>query len=722
MAKINIPDRQVGINERALVAPDDGTQRLGLQMQAAGAQIKQAQDEYDAKARKIEVNNQVSTRVLAYKKEVDDWINNRRADQNGWKTIHEDYKKKIAELRKKYGSVENDNEINRLLKQNMDNEDLNAHSKINTIKRQQEVSAQTTTVKNNLDKMRLMATDMPAKDLAAYMAKAKQYLAGQAEAGLFTKDAAQQTWRKFQSAVQDNRILRMIQNDPGRALDFLQQNKKIPGIEPGRHIQLENMAKSRHSQGKAVLDAKNKSLLESNLISIEKTGKPVDNIDIIAKDYFLNRPGGLQQYQEKVRLHTQRYSDKKTLESADPKAINKMMAEVEVKPGDKDAKNKVLRGQYIAQYKKQLETERKNNPYGAAKKYLQALETPDEKEKRQALEKQNQNLPWYEQGLTDKQAEIDKREKLKTIQKTVFGRRENQISVMDKQKALNYVQQYNNMKMVDRPQFFQAMRDKYGKDYPKAFRDMVRLGKLPPEANLFNVYTKVPSGILLAPKLANALGMKRDDFAKINKAVDSDVRTTIRERIRDAMEPYRSTVAAADPNDTNLVAMQRFEEAFYKMAIIEYTKTKDKDAGANMVKQTFDGDDGGSYKFINTRLTMVTGHSKVHGTATTVSTIRANVRLPNTQDVDQVQLQNKMRDMSTKDFFLKNVVPTTDRMGYKKDFSKDDKTIFWRDIKHSGQWVTKADDTGVKLVDERGHPVRYKNKKGEIVPVEIDFK
>lgn len=696
MANVQFPTRDfLATSAGATQVPDDGLGNLGQTIARGVSKFEAVKDQFDAKQRAARITSDVSERFTGFRKSYNDWFVNRSTQAGGHKTLVKEHEEQIKNLSTSAFKDIDDPETKRILTQRIN--EFSTRSRLNasqTSRRQEIISIQdkfTNTLQTNRD----LAINSSAEELPGIMSDMKQTIESFVSTGVLSREKGQQLLKIEQSKIQSGRMLRMIQNDPIQAESFLKNNKVIPGIEPKEHIQLTRLARSMSTQKRAANLSKTVELANSDILSIRETGKPVNGAMGMAKANLNDKQ--FEDYLKRREFAQQYFNDQKILLTNNPTEINKLISDRKPKAGDPQFADKFKHLADISALKTKLDKERKTDPVASAERVLNISQT-----EKSDVEKNIDQIFSDIAPETPTTQTQQKNNEIRAVQSSWGISKANQ-RLLSRSTAVNIATRYDALTPAQRIQFFQGLRVQYGRDYNTVFRDLVQLGKLPAEANLFNVYSNIAAGPILAPKLSAAISMPDKEFNAVKQAIPSSIRSSIRTVIDKRISDYRNTIAAADSSGRSESAIATIKQAIEKMVILDVAAGKDySNSATEIVLQTFNADQGGAYNYIDT--------------STFVGSTQIIARVPNNIDSEKVELAIQLKNLPLIMENFNPVVPT-DLTNSIKD-EKKRKGIYLRALRNTGRWVTRPDDSGLWLLDQRGGWIV--NEKGEKYGIDFD--
>jgi len=698
--KITIPGRKVLQSGGQLAAPELGTEVIGKTMAQAGKNLVAIDNAFNEKMRLAQVASDVSERFTSAVKEYTTWSSEITKTPDSYASFVPSFEQKRKELRTKYFKDVTDQDTKTQLDLRLKSFFLNAHSNMTSTARKSQLFV--LKQKAELDQNRMAELAIDAKDenhLKQIMNDHNENIKALVKAGVYSVPGGQSAQRSFNTHVQVGRVTRMIQNNPVGAEAMLKKNKKIPGIEPAKHIQLTRLARSQAAQARAATVVRDTQLLNSNISSIQHTGVPVQGADVAANSLSKSQR---KSYDLKLKTAQQWYDDNKILQSGDIATTNQLIKDRTPKAGDPQHANK---SKYVAQLSTQaikLQKEARDDPakFYANHPLVKRSETPGSLA---------QPFSGTEGGPPVDSTARDNA--LLTVQ-AINGIKANKTSLLSKDQSLAMVNSFNNLKADQKTAYFTALKEKYGDNYSVVFRDLVKHGKLPVEAQLFGLYANLNTGTRLAPILANTLAQSKEDQAKAKKELSPIMKKSINAEVDSQMERYRSTIAGVDAFGAMSTNYQNVKAAMTKMVTFQVARGAGDPStvASNIIRGTFNKDDGGAYSYVTGWVSAAGLPGKpVFDTGSGDITISANVRIP--AQFDRVEIMKRMA-INSRTHLIKKfnpVVPDQVRKNFKND--KEAFRFYAEAVQKRGIWVTKPDDTGVWLMDNRKGFVL--NKAGE---------
>lgn len=679
MGKIVIPDREIGIQPARL----DATPGLAIAENVArfGQNIQKIHDDFAEKARQARVANEVSTRYTDAVKSYGTWFTDRATKVNGYKTLFDEHQKQSLQIRQNAFNGVTDADVKKQLELKFNDYFTRQELNVKHTARTQEINEIKQNMLNDLEKQKELAISSNKTDSMDIVNTFKTNLASQVTAGVINQAKADELLRKFNSDVQEGRIVNLMRNNPGAAYNMLKGTNDIPGMTPQRRLTLMSAAKTLAKQKSDTDLSQVRELYRSDIQSIANTGEHVPGAYERAKKML---PAKEFKAYDQARINAIQYSsDMNIAKYGSDEDKKRMIKERSVKGGDPQYSSKAQYLQALGKGIAQIEKEKQSDPAKWAGNHpLISGDIAGNKQDKTEQQKQIESNP------------LGYYEKIINVQRQ-GGVPEHKISLLTNAEAKTIISNIEALTPDKKPIYLESLKQKYGdKYYPIIVKDLAANG-LPIGSQLYLQVQDDPAGQQL---LSEVQKVKPEE---VKKGIEKDVVNQIKKDVASKLNNYEKSVIAGNPS-IPLTALNSLKDELTYMAMYKYKQTGSVSSASDYVVS----------KFINSKFDYRDSKIGINPNAFTgyEHIAQVNIRVPvgHSKEAAVSMIENMHNPNKIYDFIKGNDVILSDE----KKLTKEKKwKIYAKAVMESGTWVTSPDNTGVMLLDQNKNPVF--NKQGQ---------
>lgn len=532
------------------------------------------------------------------------------------------------------------------------------------------------------DNMVTTSTDSIAKAPELY-AQEQERLGGLIKSAYEAGRISEETYQKQMDQVNGlaaNAAEALLATNPERAKEIIDGAEGIPWTR--RRAILNDISRASQSN-ETLFRYQQEELLKSSVESMATTGKPADQFNVDA--YVAAFPKEQQaarklEAERQMKIAGDLYVGRNELKGKTPAQISESLAKYQPKAGDKDFASQQAVYTQLQQVADQQVKLFKSDPFAYSR------QDPVVDKAWDAVE----NLPEDADPQVRAQTQAQAIEASISFQRNA-GVPEHAVSVMSRDAASQLASQINNGNPKQVQDVFGQMMQTYGKNYPMAFRSLVRL----PEGQRIDASTQIVALHYGKPFIG--------DFLQAIRTPDSDYKLdksdkkTIEEKLptNEGFMAFAGAMTSANPAAVSMVNDYGQAIQKYATSLVARGKAKPSDA----IKQASDLIIGQAY-----------GFAMVNDTPVAIKRQQGQTTLDDT-NVNDIQRWLRYQPQTIDPRSI-----DTSRFGFPSGISEETRTKSISDtLRNDTFWVTSPDNTGAILymngMDGTTAPVKLKDGK-----------